>query len=93
MFQRKDNRYRKLARQNTRFCEEAVKMILKAYIAPVNRVLKRGTVFCLDVPYFAVIKTHGNKKKDLTKSRKKYQRKYHKKRNVKKWTDEELLYK
>lgn len=92
MFKKQDNRYRKLSRLNPRFCEKATNMVLRAYISPINRVLKRGSVFYLDVPFFGVIKTHGNKKKGLTMSRKKYQRKYHKKRNTKtNWTDKELL--
>lgn len=91
-FTPKDNKYRKLSRMNPRFCEKATNMILRAYTAPINRVLKRGTVFNLNVPFFGVIKTHGNKKKGLTKGIKKYQKKYHAKRNKKdSWSDTELL--
>lgn len=92
MLVKKDNIYRKLSRMNPRFEEKAIRMIIQSYVSPINRVLKRGQVFRLDVPFFGVIKTHGNKKKGLTKSRKKYQRKYHKKRNTKtNYTDLELL--
>lgn len=78
---------------NKRFDENAIKMIIQAHISPINRVLKRGQVFNLDIPHLGQIKTHGNKKKNITKGIKKYQKKYHKKRNKKTdWTVEELLY-
>ncbi len=67
-------------------------MILRAYIAPINRTLKKAKVFKLTIPHFGVIKTHGNKKKPISEARKKYQREYHRKRNTKEtWTDNELL--
>lgn len=89
---KQDNIYRKLSRMNPRFCEHATSMILRAYIAPVNRVLKKASVFRLEIPHLGIIKTHGNRKKKVNKNRKKYQRKYHKKRNAKmNWLDSELL--
>lgn len=88
-----DNIYRKLSRTNPKLRNEfAISMILRAYIAPINRTLKKAKVFKLTIPYFGVIKTHGNKKKPISAARKKYQREYHKRRNKKEtWTDNELL--
>lgn len=92
--QRKNNKYRTLSTINPRFCENAVKDVLNGFISPINRVLRRGTVFKLDIPYLGVIKTHGNRRKKISAARKKYQKKYHKKHNQKKnYTKEELLFK
>lgn len=83
---------RQLSKLNPRFCELAISMIRRSYIAPVNRTLKKASVFKLTVPHLGTIRTHGNKKKKISVARKKYQREYHKKKNNKtNWTDLELL--
>lgn len=92
--QHKNNKYRTLSSINPRFSEDAVRDVLNGFISPINRVLCRGTVFELSIPYLGVIKTHGNRRKKISAARKKYQKKYHKKRNQKKiYTKEELLFK
>ena len=54
--------------------------------------MKKASVLKLVIPNLGTIKTHGNKKKKISKNRKKYQRKYHKKKNAKmNWTDNELF--
>lgn len=84
-----------LLKLNPKFTKEAINIIIKAHIAPVNRKISAARVFSVTLPYVGTFKTHGNKKRKISTKSKAYIRKYHKKLNVKKhqnWTDEQLLY-
>jgi len=59
----------------------AIKVIIAGYLSPLNKRLARATIININIKKLGTFRTHGHKKKKLTKGVLKYQKRYQKKVN------------
>ena len=95
-----DSKYRKKPYQllkslNPKFKTRDIMMILRYYMNSAVLKITRGSIINVTLHGIGTVKTHGARKKKLSRSKTNYQKKYHRrvaKEKRENWDDDKLIY-